>query len=133
MSDQLHLLDVADDPAARPAPPEPPKWLGHVTAAQRRRALRGLHPTGRRLGPADAACSDCAHCVSSAGNTRNYTKCYLDRERWTAGGGSDIRRRWRACDAFVQNTREGSRECRCSAQRVAPRCLLHGQNGGLRR
>lgn len=78
-----------------------PAWARGGTALQRSRAARGYHPTGVRLrvdqGDGET-CGSCAHCVVRDFHGRNYIKCGLMVE--TRGPGTDIRKKWPACDRW---------------------------------
>lgn len=78
-----------------------PKWFNAKTAsaAQKRRVLRGLHPTGRELGPG-GRCKTCRHLVRNQ-QANVYLKCNLDRARWTGGNGTDIRAGWPGCAGWA--------------------------------
>ena len=128
MSDDRFIPLALDlGPEADPVEAAVPEWLGAASALQRKRALRGLHPTGRPLSDADATCADCVACVVQSGSARRYTKCYRDRADWTRGPGSDIRQRWPACDAFRRRAEGPVPECLCSSRRVSPHCREHGE------
>ena len=59
--------------------------------------LREMHVI-RGFGPAGAVCGGCAHLITmKRGGT--YFKC--DLSRVTGGAGSDWRKSWPACGAFV--------------------------------
>lgn len=81
-----------------------PKWFvaGKTTVAEHIMRVRsGLHPTGHPLlrDNPSATCGNCMHCVANhMGNT--YHKCLLDRLKWTGGPGTDIRKKWAACNRW---------------------------------
>lgn len=76
-----------------------PPWATSCVGEQRRHVLRGRHPTGRALGPEGETCGGCAHRRVMQWS-RSYSKCVLDRAKWTKGPGSDIKVRWPACERW---------------------------------
>lgn len=75
-----------------------------ATQAQtlRRQAMieAGRHPFGRVLRqPAGQTCGTCAHCTVRTYSVDHY-KCALMRVQWTKGPGTDLRKRWPACEAW---------------------------------
>jgi hypothetical protein len=49
---------------------------------------------------ADQTCGGCVHCALRNGGSRNYHKCTL-YGRYTAGPGTDWRRKWVACGGWL--------------------------------
>lgn len=85
--------------------PPPERWA-HLTADQARtmRATitiaQGNHPMGGNLRePAGETCGSCCRCVAVQYN-KTYYKCDLCRATWTKGPGSDIRKKWPACERW---------------------------------
>lgn len=77
-----------------------------VSADQRRTIRRaaeiasGRHPFGRLLRtPAGQTCGTCAHCAVRTYSVAHY-KCALMRPQWTKGPGTDLRKKWPACEAW---------------------------------
>ena len=100
-SDQRALFDVKPNVAPERGDPAYPDWFypGNWTpVSHKSNVLRGRHPFGSELGPASATCGEC---VSAYANKQSkvYWKC--KKLRPTSGLGTDIRKRWRACDLFV--------------------------------
>lgn len=85
-----------------------PAWFvaGSTTPAEHIMRVRGgLHPTGYPLlqGNPEARCGNCAFVDYSSG-ANTYWKCGLDRHKWTGGPGTDIRKKWAACNRWIENT-----------------------------
>lgn len=60
----------------------------------------GRHPFGRLLRtPAGQTCGTCAHCTVRTYSVAHY-KCALMRAQWTKGPGTDLRKKWPACEAW---------------------------------
>lgn len=98
---------VAERAAAEPSihPPAGAWFKAGKTAPFRHaeRVMRGQHPLGRPLSAwPGATCGNCTHAVAAGWRgERTYHKCILDRSRWTASPGSDLRLRWRACAGWA--------------------------------
>ena len=79
-----------------------PAWfhVGKYTpATQRDRVARGLHPMGLRLAsPGTGTCGTCIHLSAAPYHDGKYFKCKLTK--WTHGFGTDIRRKWPACERY---------------------------------
>lgn len=54
-------------------------------------------------GPAGETCGTCANLVRHR-MAKTYLKCYLSREDWTGGPGTDIKSRAPACRYFASKT-----------------------------
>jgi hypothetical protein len=80
-----------------------PKDLSQQRASTMRREAeiaKGRHPFGGPLRePHDETCGSCAHCTAVEFN-RTYHKCALMRASWTKGPGSDLRKKWPACERW---------------------------------
>lgn len=104
--DQLALLWVAPvEVDERSLPVVMPTWAKGCVGDQRRHVLRGRHPTGRAMGPTGERCRGCIHKVTLR-YASTYTKCGLDRWKWTKGPASDIKARWPACERWVKKAVE---------------------------
>jgi len=68
-----------------------------VRRCGRRREDRA-HAAPIGTGPAGKQCKDCRH--YSRGSRARYKKCWLMRELWTSGPGTDIRAKDAACRYF---------------------------------
>ena len=88
----------------RPVATEPvyPDWYlpSKYRVRGNRRVQGGLHPTGRRLGPADSRCGSCAAFIRVDYHNKVYFKCGVGG-LWTHGKATDLCNRWRGCDAFA--------------------------------
>lgn len=89
-----------EDPGA-----EIPTWFtagNHTPNTHTARVLRGLHPFGLPLlnpkGEGVETCGNCANRVAHKGNTKTYQKC--DLMEYTSGAGTDLRKRWAACQSY---------------------------------
>ena len=74
-----------------------------LTAKERRKLKHGRistlprgHAAPPGSGPAGETCASCANLVRRT-FAKSYLKCNLSRDRWTGGGGSDIRAKDPAC------------------------------------
>jgi len=82
--------------------------IDHMSATERQTHLRrvqianGIHPMGGALRkPAGETCGSCNHCVTvTEFYPKRFHKCALTRRSWTRGPGSDIRKRWPACERW---------------------------------
>jgi hypothetical protein len=87
-------------------PTTDPGWFyaGKNTPRTHIRNVRaGGHPLGRALlGKEGARCGNCRHVVEVLGCARPYFKCEKDRHRWTGGPGTDIRKKWAACELWEE-------------------------------
>jgi hypothetical protein len=86
----------------------PPSWYTPAKAQQvlNLRVARGLHPTGRPLGPEASTCGACVHLHRRDGAGRRvYLKCEQDRRFWNAGLATDLRASWRGCERFEEVSR----------------------------
>lgn len=77
-----------------------------LTRKERRKLLYGQistvpkgHAAKPGTGPAGHFCRDCRHLVRHT-YAKSYLKCLLARDRWTGGGGSDVRARDPACSKW---------------------------------
>lgn len=74
------------------------------TLRNEQRIARGFHPNGTRLlvpivAGADQTCGGCAHLrEKETGARRTFFKCALGRD--TNGPGTDIRKKWPACELW---------------------------------
>lgn len=57
-------------------------------------------PTINGSGPEGRTCGDCAHLRTKTFGRRSYFKCGMRRN--TNGPGTDIRKKWPACQAWEQ-------------------------------
>lgn len=77
-----------------------------TASAGRRRTMKietmialGQHPMGGPCRPAAGTCGNCANLRRVEYHRSHYLKCALTR--WTHGAGTDVRRRWPACDRWA--------------------------------
>ena len=82
-----------------------PAWFTPSRHAvnQHLNVMRGLHPTGRQLGPEDATCGGCAFCVVH----RKWRKCDPIEQLKRTGPAGDIRAKWRACELYAPTVQTG--------------------------
>jgi hypothetical protein len=55
------------------------------------------HAAPPGTGPDGETCGTCQAYTTVQGGRRTFGKCYLARERWTGGSGSDIAKKHPAC------------------------------------
>ena len=82
--------------------PGVPDWAQGGTPTQRSRAARGLHPMGLRMANNGETCGSCAHYRSKEFHGKTYRKC--EKMPDTNGPGTDIRKKWPACEAWTAKT-----------------------------
>ena len=91
-------------PGRKPNATYPPPWYtpSKARVTLNLRVARGLHPTGRALGPEGSTCGACRSLVLRyPTNRKAFPKCELDRRFWTAGLATDLAQSWRGCASFV--------------------------------
>lgn len=94
----MSLDDVKALMASGAPTPGVPAWAQRASPVQRARAARGLHPAGLRLAKNDETCGSCANCYTKHFHGKTYVKCALLGN--TNGPGTDIRRKWPACERW---------------------------------
>lgn len=86
-----------------------PDWFeagSTIPAAHIVNVRSGRHPMGNPLlGQEGATCGNCMHLAESHGSN-TYFKCALMRREWTAGPGTDLRKKWAACNRWAGQTTE---------------------------
>ena len=86
--------------------PSDPEWFtaGKTTPATHiANVRRGRHPMGWPLlkqAAVTLTCGDCGNCFRKRYNVKVYIKCDLTVQ--SNGPGTDIRRKWAACDQWKQ-------------------------------
>jgi hypothetical protein len=82
-----------------------PEWLAAHPEIFARPPLKRdrAHPYAPGTGPADQTCGTCAKCIKRT-FTKNYYKCRVMMKFWTAGPGTDIRLKDRACKSWEPRT-----------------------------
>lgn len=60
----------------------------------------GAHPASPGSGPEGMFCRNCRNAKRIGYHTRKYIKCWVMRDLWTHGPGSDIRLKDKACSEF---------------------------------
>lgn len=103
MTEQLAMFDPTP---YQVAPIEPFENQAAGQSATRRRTMKvetmialGQHPMGGPCRPERGTCGDCLNLRRVEYHNNHYLKCSLTR--WTHGTGTDIRRKWPACDRWV--------------------------------
>lgn len=88
--------------------PKPERWA-HLSATQAQTMRRkiqianGTHPFGRPLRkPEGETCGTCRRCVKNDTYNKTFYKCA--GTTWTKGPGSDLRKKWPACDQWEPAT-----------------------------
>jgi hypothetical protein len=71
----------------------PSSALAYAKTVVRRKG-HAAHPGS---GPKGETCGSCEHRKSVQGGRKTFSKCELMRAQWTAGPGSDIRKKDPAC------------------------------------
>jgi len=104
MTDQLAMFDPTPYHLA-PVEPFGGQQVEGLSAG-RRRTMKietmialGQHPMGGPCRPLAGTCGDCASLRRVEYHRTHYLKCSL--VRWTHGSGTDLRRKWPACDRWV--------------------------------
>jgi hypothetical protein len=83
--------------------PDLPLFDRAMTPTERRKMFRafipkkGLYAAIPGTGPEGETCRSCAHKAYMGGCAGHYIKCGLMRDRWTRGGGTDIKAGSSAC------------------------------------
>jgi hypothetical protein len=67
------------------------------------RPKTGATPGTIGRGPAGETCGSCQHLCRIRYHDKTYFKCGLMRHAWTHGPGTDIRRKWSACELWEQS------------------------------
>lgn len=84
-----------------PKPERRPHLSAQQTQTMRRtiQMAQGYHPFGGRLRETRGeTCATCSHCVRNETYNKTFYKC--DLTTWTKGPGSDLRKKWPACERW---------------------------------